>query len=116
MRMIFNVADNAQQQSSSVNSDRAPSHQAPSTPSPTPSSIPVYYYRSKTPAIHTSDYIYYYSPRDLVQLKLKAKTADRNIENEVVRAGKLTSSAISMHFSGWLLALVISVSALQMGS
>jgi hypothetical protein len=114
MRMIFNVADVSQEGSNSVNSGRVPSQVT--TPTPTSSSsIPVYYYRSKTPAIHTSDYIYYYSPRDLVQLKLKAKTAaDRNIENEVFRADKLTSSAMDLSsVSGVLLAVIAALTILQ---
>jgi ephrin-B len=98
MRMIFNVADNSQLESNAVVPDHIPSlysHPVSSTPSPsTSSSIPVYYYRSKTPTVHTSDYIYYYSPRDLVQLKLKAQKLDRSTsENEVYRADRLTSAA-----------------------
>jgi ephrin-B len=105
MRMIFNVADTSQQASSSLNSGRLSSQTTPSVP--TPSSIPVYYYRSKTPAIHTSDYIYYYSPRDLVQLKLKAKAADRNLDNEVFKADRLTSAGYKKSSAhGFLLAIL----------
>jgi hypothetical protein len=102
MKMIFNVADNSQPESNSMNTEREPSHRNtfslfPSystTPAPAaPSSIPVYYYRSKTPTVHSSDYIYYYSPRDLVQLKQKAQKLDRSRENEVYRADRLTSSS-----------------------
>jgi hypothetical protein len=98
-----------------VNSEREPSsrhsyppYQAPfpTTPRPSaPSSIPVYYYRSKTPTVHTSDYIYYYSPRDLVQLKLKAQKLDQTRENEVYRADRLTSSASGMLANAQLSAL-----------
>ena len=106
MRMIFHVADVSHQGSSSINSSRA-SPVATTTSAPTSSSIPVYYYRSKAPAIHTSDYIYYYSPRDLVQLKLKAKTAERNMENEVYRADRLTSGTARHNFGiGVLLAIL----------
>jgi ephrin-B len=106
MRMIFNIANNLPQESHAVSQEKEimsnnsiPLYPAStSTSSPPPahsSSIPVYYYRSKTPTIHTSDYIYYYSPRDLVQLKMKAQKLDRTTnENEVYRADRLTSSAV----------------------
>jgi ephrin-B len=102
MKMVFNVADNSQSESNSVNLHTdsasqklfAPVSSPSTTPEPaTSSSIPVYYYRSKTPTVHSSDYIYYYSPRDLVQLKLKAQKLDRVRENEVYRADRLTSSS-----------------------
>jgi ephrin-B len=114
MRMIFNVADESQERSNSVNSGRVPSQVTTPTPPTSSSSIPVYYYRSKTPAIHTSDYIYYYSPRDLVQLKLKAKNAaDRDIENEVFRADKLTSSAMDLSSASGVLLAVIALAVMQ---
>ena len=67
----------------------------------TSNSIPVYYYRSKTPSIHSSDYIYYYSPRDLIQLKMKAKKHDKSIrvENETYRAQRLRSSSSTASMS-----------------
>ena len=117
MRMIFNVADNSHAESNSVNSERVSVSRnmfslypttVSTTPQPvSPSSIPVYYYRSKTPTVHSSDYIYYYSPRDLVQLKLKAQKLDRTRENEVYRADRLTSSARTVSDSFQLAQLVM---------
>ena len=81
----------------------------------TSKSVPVYYYRSKTPAIHASDYIYYYSPRDLVQLKLRAKKHDkgyRDLENETLAADaqRLTSSAVGQ--TSCLTGLLVTLAAL----
>merc|ERR1712079_386877 len=76
------------------------------TPSPPTSSLPVYYYKSRTPSVHTSDYIYYYSPRDLVQLKLAARKHERHINTEntgsISRPGAspLTSSSQAVS-SSW---------------
>jgi ephrin-B len=119
MRMIFNVADNSHAESNSVNSEQEPPRRnlyslysttsSTTARSVTPSSIPVYYYKSKTPTVHSSDYIYYYSPRDLVQLKLKAQKLDRVRENEVYRADRLTSSSrrtVSVAESAQLVMLV----------
>ena len=99
MKMVFKVADR-QHPSPSVNSPLFTALTSSTTSRPTPpattSNIPVYYYKSRTPSVHTSDYIYYYSPRDLVQLKLAAKKHERHIntENEIVHhASPLTSSS-----------------------
>ena len=103
MKMSINVAENGLKEEKSSGSSGleritvSPIYRAVTTPrySTTSNSIPVYYYRSKTPGIHSSDYIYYYSPRDLVQLKLKAKKHENsiNVENETYTAARLTSSA-----------------------
>lgn len=103
MKMSINVAENGLKEEKSSGSSgferstSSPIYRAVTTPrySTTSNSIPVYYYRSKTPGIHSSDYIYYYSPRDLVQLKLKAKKHENsiNVENETYTAARLTSSA-----------------------
>jgi len=103
MKMVFNVADreahpavNSPLLSAVTSSTRRP------RPPATPSSVPVYYYKSRAPSVHTSDYIYYYSPRDLVQLKLAARKHDRgqiNTQKEQEaadrRAAPLTSSSSS---------------------
>ena len=106
MKMSINVAENGvKEEHNSVieQSTGSPIYRAVTTPrySTTSNSIPVYYYRSKTPGIHSSDYIYYYSPRDLVQLKLKAKKHENsvNVENETYTAARLTSSAGSWSFN-----------------
>ena len=104
MKMVFNVADREPQPSvnspllSAVTSTTTRRPRAPASPS----SAPVYYYKSRAPSVHTSDYIYYYSPRDLVQLKLAARKHDRgqiNTEKEQDaadrRAAPLTSSSSS---------------------
>ena len=66
----------------------------------TPASVPVYYYRSQKTPSHSraTDYIYYYSPRDIIQLRLKAKKHAKvygnSNENETFyKAAKLTSSS-----------------------
>ena len=119
MRMIFNVADNSQTESNSVSSEQDSVSRnlmslyttpASTTPLPaTPSSIPVYYYRATTPTVHSSDYIYSYSPRDLVQLKLKAQKLDRTRENEVYRADRLTSSSRTVSIDRVLLAVMLMI-------
>merc|ERR1719295_1183187 len=99
MKMVFNVADreappavNSPLLSAVTSTTRRP-------PPATPSSVPVYYYKSRAPSVHTSDYIYYYSPRDLVQLKLAARKHERHINTEntgsITRPGAspLTSSS-----------------------
>jgi len=63
------------------------------TPEATASSV----YHQPSPTIRSSDYIYYYSPRDLLQLKLAAKKHQlRNMrENNSLRAAKLSSGCSS---------------------
>ena len=116
MKMIFKVAEREPPPSvNSVNSSplftammpRTTSTTARPTPSPPTSSLPVYYYKSRTPSVHTSDYIYYYSPRDLVQLKLAARKHERHINTEntgsISRPGAspLTSSSPPASSSSW---------------
>ena len=116
MKMIFKVAEREPPPSvNSVNSSplftammpRTTSTTARPTPSPPTSSLPVYYYKSRTPSVHTSDYIYYYSPRDLVQLKLAARKHERHINTEntgsISRPGAspLTSSSPVVSSSSW---------------
>ena len=114
MKMIFKVAE---RESVSVNSGHAQFHQSPMLTAmsstmlpPTSSSIPVYYYKSRTPSVHTSDYIYYYSPRDLIKLKLAAKKhqANRQINQEKKNsvASPLTSSSLSLYQMGSFIPLI----------
>ena len=75
------------------------------TSRPATSSVPVYYYKSRTPSVHTSDYIYYYSPRDLIQLKLAARKYEQqrhiNTENEISHhAEPLTGASSSSLVAG----------------
>ena len=119
MKMVINVAQNEVSAPAAVNTVVKPSTASPfvkafsPTKYTTPSkSSPVYYYRSKTPAVHASDYIYYYSPRDLVQLKLRAKKHDkgyRAIENETYSAAQRLTSASSTTTSLSLLSLLLPV-------
>ena len=62
----------------------------------------VYHYRPSTATVRTSDYIYYYSPRDLIHLKMAAKKyLNRNrSENSSLQAEKLTSGSGGL--STWL--------------
>ena len=77
-------------------------HENTSKPSISPSSSiwagegkGYYDYKTRTPSVRTSDYLYYYSPRDLIQLKIAAKKY-KNLQtkdNETYRSGKLISSS-----------------------
>jgi len=86
----------------------------PAPTTTTTTQIPIYYYKSRTPSVHTSDYIYYYSPRDLVQLKLAAKKHSNkhgvhvNSENETFRAARLTSASVTVSATSCVLLLLIS--------
>ena len=117
MKMIFKVAEREPPPSvNSVNSSplftammpRTTSTTPRPTPSPPTSSLPVYYYKSRTPSVHTSDYIYYYSPRDLVQLKLAARKHERHINTENTGsitqpgASPLTSSSPAVSSCSWV--------------
>ena len=107
MKMIFKVADREEvSRSNHYNSPLIHAMKSSTTSRPTTmstvssSSIPVYYYKSRTPSVHTSDYIYYYSPRDLIQLKLAARKYQQkqrqiNTENNFVdhHAEPLTGAA-----------------------
>ena len=97
MKMVFNVAEREPQPS--LHSPLLSSTTRRPRPPASTSSVPVYYYKSRAPSVHTSDYIYYYSPRDLVQLKLAARKHDRgqiNTQKEDRRAAPLTSSSASV--------------------
>merc|ERR1712183_873331 len=68
----------------------------PNIESPTPE-VPasrVYHEPISTPTVRSSDYIYYYSPRDLLHLKLAAKKhlLTNLKENKTLKAAKLSSS------------------------
>ena len=104
MRMIFKIAERSP--APSVNSGAGmvynsplyralrTSSQRPATTSTSTPAPPVYYYKGRAPAVHTSDYIYYYSPRDLVQLKLAARAHRTSTPHpNSVEAAKLTSPA-----------------------
>ena len=110
MKMIFKVADN-QVTSNAVSSEvedeeerttspflRAVKQTAPPTyvpaHAPSSSSIPIYYYRSRTPTQEPKEYNYYYSPRDL--FKLRKAILERTEENETLKAEKLRSSSASL--------------------
>jgi len=122
MKMIFNVAEKEEQPSVNRNQQmiyNSPLYKALQTSTRRPATtttttqIPIYYYKSRTPSVHTSDYIYYYSPRDLVQLKLAAKKHSKqgvhvNTENETFRAARLTSASVSVSAGSFALLVVIS--------
>jgi len=102
MKMIFKVAEREETVNSPLYSAvmRTTTRRPPSTttsPLSTSRKVPVYYYKSRTPSVTTSDYIYYYSPRDLIQLKLAAKrhgARQINSENsETFQAAPLTASS-----------------------
>jgi len=122
MKMIFNVAEREEQPKVNTNQRmiyNSPLYTALQTSSRRPATtttttqIPIYYYKSRTPSVHTSDYIYYYSPRDLVQLKLAAKKHSKhgkhvNSENETFRAARFTSASVSVSAASCLLVMAIS--------
>ena len=74
-------------------SSHQPTLSYPTTSSSRPSSsIPIYYYRSRTAEdSKPKEYNYYYSPRDL--LKLRKAILARTEENETLKAEKLLSSS-----------------------
>jgi len=82
---------------------------------PAANNVPVYYYRAKAQNSRASDYIYYYSPRDIIQLRLKAKKHAKGVynkkENETFyKAARLTansSSTISSSLAVVLLSAVV---------
>ena len=124
MKMIFKVAEREEQPKVNTNQQmiyNSPLYTALQTSSRRPATtttttqLPIYYYKSRTPSVHSSDYIYYYSPRDLVQLKLAAKKHSKqglhvNSENETFRAARQTSASVSVSSASCL--LVIAISAL----
>jgi len=118
MKMVFKVADNSEK-SNSVNENAvdqeggedsgdsgedvenlrrsSPFYSAlvPSlSPTPSPSSTPVYYYRARG---ESKDFTYYYSPRDLVKLRktILSRSKQEDEENETLKAEKLLSSTSS---------------------
>ena len=108
MRIIFKIAESPKTNSVGggmvYNSPLYRALRTSTSRPPTTSSTdkpPVYYYRGRTPAVHSSDYIYYYSPRDLVKLKLAARKQHQEagsrsrelLTNEIEGAEKLTSSS-----------------------
>lgn len=114
MKMMFKVADNQrmsvneQEEEESFSSPFLKALQTTTTRPPThapTSSIPIYYYRSRTPTQESRDYTYYYSPRDLV--KLRKTILSRTDENETLKAEKLRSSSTFLTSS---ISLVITLS------
>ena len=118
MKMVFKVADNSEK-SNSVNENAvdqeggedsgdsgedvenlrrsSPFYSAlvPSlSPTPSPSSTPVYYYRARG---ESKDFTYYSSPRDLVKLRktILSRSKQEDEENETLKAEKLLSSTSS---------------------
>ena len=125
MKMVFRVAE--REERPAVNTEQRmvynnplytafrTSSARPTTTTTSTKTPPVYHYKSRTPSVHTSDYIYYYSPRDLVQLKLAARKHSRkaqlprvNSENDVLKASRLTGGAAG----GAATALCIALAAL----
>jgi len=117
MKMIFKVADN-QRTSNSIEEEVEETVEvvqttARSVPSSTflraikpTSSVPVYYYRARTPTQQAKEFNYYYSPRDIV--KLRKAIRQRTEENETLKAEKLRSSTSSL--TGLVSMIMISLS------
>ena len=116
MKMIFKVADN-QRTSNSIEeveeTVEVVQTTARSLPSSTflraikpTSSVPVYYYRARTPTQQAKEFNYYYSPRDIV--KLRKAIRQRTEENETLKAEKLRSSTSSL--TGLVSMIMISLS------
>ena len=113
MKMIFKVADREE----TVARVKSPLYRAvmssttrsvPTTtarPVTTSRKVPVYYYKSRTPSVSTSDYIYYYSPRDLIQLKLAARRQQG--ASQTLQPAPLTAASSKV-----LLSLLVSLSSL----
>ena len=116
MKMIFKVADN-QRTSNSIEEVEETVEVVQTTArsvhsstflraiKPT-SSVPVYYYRARTPTQQAKEFNYYYSPRDIV--KLRKAIRQRTEENETLKAEKLRSSTSSL--TGLVSMIMISLS------
>ena len=136
MKMVFKVADNSAK-SNSVNENAvdqeggedsgdsgedvenlrrsSPFYSAlvPSlSPTPSPSSTPVYYYRARG---ESKDFTYYYSPRDLVKLRktILSRSKQEDEENETLKAEKLLSSTSSSSSLSLSLALYLCLCLLR---
>jgi len=136
MKMVFKVADNSAK-SNSVNENAvdqeggedsgdsgedvenlrrsSPFYSAlvPSlSPTPSPSSTPVYYYRARG---ESKDFTYYYSPRDLVKLRktILSRSKQEDEENETLKAEKLLSSTSSSSSLSLSLALCLCLCLLR---
>ena len=134
MKMIFKVADNQESNSvtgeeESTETEESTEKWAGSSPflravkpthptfstystsssstrsSSSSSSVPVYYYRSRTGSKTPREYNYYYSARDL--LNLRKKILARTGENETLKAEKLLSSSSSSVSSVAVLGLLV---------
>ena len=72
-------------------------------------------YHQASPTVRSSDYIYYYSPRDLLQLRLAAKKHQlTNLrENKTLRAAKLSSSCSATVLSTGVALLAVFASLLK---
>eukprot|EP00092_Neocalanus_flemingeri_P038374 GFUD01041777.1.p1 GENE.GFUD01041777.1~~GFUD01041777.1.p1 ORF type:complete len:270 (+),score=77.77 GFUD01041777.1:117-926(+) len=74
----------------------------------------VFHQPLSTPTVRSSDYIYYYSPRDLLQLKLAAKKHQlTNLTENKTRAEKLSSSSSSLTLSTALVLLCAATTLLK---
>ena len=117
MKMILKVAEMETEARDAVMPSTTRRPIVTTTPFSVSRSVPVYHYRSRTPSVSTSDYIYYYSPRDLIQLKAAAKRhgvrqrqrqRQINTENtQSVLAAPLTAG--SPGHAGGLLTLLLAV-------
>ena len=74
-------------------------------------STDVVYKPSPVTRVRSSDYLYYYTPRDLLHLKLAVKkhlksgSASSTAENDTWKAEKLKSSANKLYFGGFIAVL-----------
>ena len=103
MKMVFKVGENREQETvkekmmynSPLYLALASSTVRPSTTTKQDPVVREFSYYKSTPTVRTSDYLYYYSHRDLAQLKLAANKHKnlRSRENQTYRADKLTSQS-----------------------
>jgi ephrin-B len=116
MKMIFKVADNRSpnEHHVQINGPREPESpvSAPTTTTTTTTTEkPLFRFNSKVPNVR-GEYIYYYHPRDLIELESNSisndKKVDRDYRNEVWKneALRYTSSSSKASFSFALLTLV----------
>jgi len=105
MKMVLRVFDNSQPKSTTHQTKRThytspifkAFNQKPSTERPTSvmkTLSPIYSYKSRPSSVRSSEFLYYYSPRDLIQLKIAARK-HQNLQTKKTasyRSGERTSS------------------------
>ena len=127
MKTVFKVADNRQYKISTklLNNNKlmsnsplykafiAPTPKPTTTTPPSTTSLPIYFYKSRTPSLRNRDSLYYYSPQEMEQLRREAAQKKRerdyreNMQKQSWIAEKLTSSSSLVTSSLILLVTIV---------